>query len=384
MKSIFLFLFLFLNLGFTRILEVGSTKTYLTPSEVSSIAIDGDTILINAEEYIGDATVWYPNNLVIKGINGRPHLRANGVYVQGKGTWVIKGNNTTIENIEFSEASVPDQNGAGIRQDGGSLTIRNCYFHNNENGILGGTTGTILIEYSQFFYNGYGDGQSHNLYISNIDTLIFRYNYSHHARIGHNVKSRAKVNFIEYNRIMDENNGTSSYAIDIPNGGLTYIIGNLIQQGVDTDNSTIISYGAEGLINPISKLYFINNTVVNDRWAGTFLYVRTGSIAKIQNNIFTGPGTILNGVGNLITNLITDIPGFIDRSNFDYRLMKNSIAIDTGSNAGFGDVYSLTPTYEYQHLCEKKYRIQIGVIDIGAYEYADLPPVAPLSLTIYP
>jgi len=30
-----------------------------------------------------------------------------------------------------------------------------------------------------------------------------------------------------YNRIMDEADGNSSYAVDIPNGGRAYLIGNL-------------------------------------------------------------------------------------------------------------------------------------------------------------
>jgi hypothetical protein len=54
----------------------------------------------------------------------------------GKGIWVISGNDTVVENIEFSGAAVPDANGAGIRFEGVNLTVRNCYFHHNQNGIL--------------------------------------------------------------------------------------------------------------------------------------------------------------------------------------------------------------------------------------------------------
>ena len=31
---------------------------------------------------------------------------------------------------------MPDQNGAGIRYEAGDLTINDCYFHDNEMGIL--------------------------------------------------------------------------------------------------------------------------------------------------------------------------------------------------------------------------------------------------------
>lgn len=128
-----------------------------------------------------------------------------------------------MENIEFSGCAVPDKNGAGIRQEGANLTVRSCYFHDNENGILAGTVknGPIWIEYSEFGYNGNGDGYSHNLYINNVDTLIFQFNYSHHAKIGHELKTRAHVNYILYNRLSDEVTGTASRNIDIPNGGTT-------------------------------------------------------------------------------------------------------------------------------------------------------------------
>ena len=90
----------------------------------------------------------------------------------------------------------------------------------------------------------------------------------------------------------------SSYAINLPNGGATYIIGNLIQQGPNNDNSTLISYGEEGLIHSSRELYVVNNTIVNDYSGGTFIYAESGSEpAKIINNIFVGPGTVLSGPG---------------------------------------------------------------------------------------
>jgi hypothetical protein len=377
-KIILSFLILIILLGnlnqlFATIIQVGPNKSLTVPSQAAAIAVDGDTIEIDAGEYLGDVTVWYPNNLLIRGVgSGRAHLRANGNYAQGKGIWVFKGNNIVVENIEFSEASVPDQNGAGIRQDGGSLTVRNCYFHDNEDGILGPDGGgTTLIEYSEFANNGYGDGQSHNLYILSADTLIFRYNYSHHAIIGHNLKSRAEVNYVLYNRIMDEQTGNSSYAIDLPNGGLSYVIGNLLQQGPNTDNSTIVNYGSEGLTNPIRELYFINNSLVNDRGSGSFLYVEQGVTAEIQNNIFARNGTVLNGPGNLTTNWVTNDPNFVDIDAFDYRLTVNSTgAIDLGSDPGSAGGYNLTPLWHYMHPISRESRSIINVLDIGAYEYS--------------
>jgi hypothetical protein len=46
----------------------------------------------------------------IRAVGGRARLRADGAHAEGKAIWVIKGNDTTIEGVEFSGAEVPDQN----------------------------------------------------------------------------------------------------------------------------------------------------------------------------------------------------------------------------------------------------------------------------------
>ena len=128
-----------------EVLLVGPDRLYKRPSEAASSAKDGDTIEIDAGVYSGDVAIWRQHNLIIRGVGGRANIKANGRAAEEKGIWVIKGDKTTVENIEFSGARVPDRNGAGIRQEGSGLTIRNCYFHHNENGILGGA-GNIRIE----------------------------------------------------------------------------------------------------------------------------------------------------------------------------------------------------------------------------------------------
>ena len=134
----------------SRTLRVGPDKQYTKPSKAAAVARDGDIIELDPVVYARDAAIWQAHNLTIRGVGGRAHLKANGANAQGKGIWVIKGNNTTIENIEFSGAEVPDTNGAGIRQEGTGLTVRHCYFHHNQMGILTGVNlkSDILVEHS--------------------------------------------------------------------------------------------------------------------------------------------------------------------------------------------------------------------------------------------
>ncbi len=354
----------------TRVVQVGPGRQFTDPSQVTGIVQSGDVVEIDAGVYNATESIWNTSNLTLRGVGGRAHLVAPATISNLKAIWVTAGTNIAVENIEFSGAAVPDKNGAGIRADGQDLAICASYFHDNEDGILGGA-GNVLIEYSEFARNGGcvpTFGCSHNIYIGGGNRFTLRYSYSHHASIGHLVKSRAQENHILYNRIMDEADGTSSYKIDLPNGGLSYVIGNLLQQGPNTDNSTIVAYGEEGLINPSKTLYVVNNTFVNDFGSGTFVSAG-GSTATLQNNLFVGSGTLVSGTATQVTNLQTNTPNFVDRAAFDYRPTATTPGIDQGTAPGLGGAFDLTPVYQYVHPTNREVRPTRNGIDIGAYEY---------------
>lgn len=360
-------------------LRVGPGRTYTTVRAASQAVADGDSVLIDAGLYSGDVTSWYASNLTILGVGtGRAHLDAAGVNEGGKGIWVLYGNNYTIENVEFSGATVPDQNGAGIRGDGGgNLFLRNCYFHDNEDGILAGAD-SMVIENSVFDHNGYGDGQSHNMYVWGRSFTI-RDSYTHRAIIGHDIKTRSRNNYILYNRIMDESDGTASYEIDIPEGGRSYVIGNVIEQGPNTDNSAIIAYAAENNNAGVLDLYVINNTIVNDRTSGAlFLQLRSGSTVTVRNNIFYGPGTLWSSGSTIVSSnnyvepSYNNSPGFASPSTYDFHLTAASPAtiVNAGAAPGVSVTgYPLAPTGQYVYDAQGTTRPTSGALDIGAFEY---------------
>src|SRR5258705_5380279 len=141
-------------------LTVGPGKMFPAPCAAIAAAHDGDLIEIDAAgTYDGDVCGVTKNGLTLRGVGGRAKIDAATKNYGGKGTWGISGNDTTVPKIEFSGATVPDKNGAGIRPEGNNLTVRGCYFHDNEDGILsGGSAGSqILVESSEFANNGFGD-----------------------------------------------------------------------------------------------------------------------------------------------------------------------------------------------------------------------------------
>jgi hypothetical protein len=355
-----------------RVLRVGPTRQFANPNDVTGI-VSGDVIEIDAGVYNGPATIWGTDNLTLRGVGGRAHIVAPANISNGKATWVTQGNNMMVENIEFSGAAVSGLNGAGIRGEGQDLAICGSYFHDNQEGILGGG-GNVLIEYTEFARNGNCidvNGCAHNIYIDNTNRFTLRYSYSHHASSGHLVKSRAAENYILYNRIMDEADGNSSYQIDLPNGGLSYIVGNLLQQGPLNENPILVTYGEEGLLRPNHTLYVVNNTFVNDASGGTFVFVQGGSTATVQNNLLVGPGTAVSGTATQTSNLKinTAAANFVDIGIFDYRPTAATPGIDQGTAPGLGGAFDLTPIYQYVHPTNREPRPVRNAIDIGAYEY---------------
>ena len=382
-------------------LRVGPGQSYDTIGRAAAAARDGDTIEIAAGDYTGAAAiaVWRANKLVIRGVNGRPHLKGGGESAEGKGIWVTKGANIVVENIEFSDAKVSENNAAGIRIEGANITIRNCDFHDNQNGVLASPNpqSDIVIENSIFTANGLdGEGYTHNIYIGAVRSFVLSASLSHRAIDGHNVKSRARLNRILYNRIMDEADGTASYAIDISEGGTAYIIGNVIQQGPKTSNNAIVALAAEKK-DASDRFYVVNNTIVNDLDKGIFIDNFSPGAATVINNILAGPGTPLVGNGvlrdNLVTphtkptmldrltsdaspgtgalegNLVASNPGFVDATYYDYHLLPGSPAIGVGIQPRDSAGTLLLPEKQYEGPAKSVPRPHLDRLDLGALAY---------------
>ena len=345
--------------------HVGPDRALKTPSAAAAVAADGDTVLIDAGTYVGDVATWTQDDLTLRGEGGRAHLRAGGRSAQGKAIWVIAGDRTTVDRLEFSGATSPTRTAPGIRQEGAGLTVTRSWFHHNQNGILTGANpaSDIVIRRSRFFRNGAGDGYSHNLYVGAVRSLTVTGSYLWGADTGHELKSRAARNTIVGNRITDRD-ATASYSIDLPNGGRSLIAGNVVIQGPRSENSALLSYGAEGLTGS-STLWVVNNTLVNRRSSGTFVSLADGARARLRNNLLVGPGDLTNLAGvRERTNFRVGLRQFVAPARDDFRLRSGSSAIDAGAPVP----RRWRARWEYAHPTRQVRRPVVGRLDVGAFE----------------
>lgn len=262
-------------------------------------ARDGDVIELMPGTYAGEVAVIPPKRLTLRGVGERPVFVADGKTAQGRAIWLVQGGDVRIENVEFRGARSRDAGGAGVRQEGGRLTLARCAFLDNEHGVLTTNAADAELEIQSCVLGQAPrvvGGLSHLLYAGRIARLSVSGSRFHEGFEGHLIKSRARESRIAYNLIHDGEAGEASYEIDLPNGGRAFVVGNVIGQSRRTQNPVLVAYGTEGQAWDDSGLWLAHNTLINTRWLPAwFLRVfgdrlPDGVPVHAVNNLVAGPG----------------------------------------------------------------------------------------------
>lgn len=285
------------SLGAT--LKVGPDQAYKVPSAAAMVAKNGDHIEIAPGQYF-DCAVWNADNLVIEGTG--PGVVITDKTCMGKGLFVIEGNNTTVRDLTLTRSRVPDMNGAGIRLDNGNLTVDSVKFIDNQTGILGGVPGTtVTIRNSDFDKNGICAGAcAHAMYIADIRLLRVENSHFSNTRQAHSIKSRALRTEVIGCTITDGPDGTSSYLIDVPNGGALVVRDNTLEKGPKAENQTAIAIGEEGVAQPTPEITITDNNFRNDgSHQTTLVWNLTATPAVLKGNKLAGSVIPLKGDGRM-------------------------------------------------------------------------------------
>ncbi len=304
-----------------RVCHAGDTRAGCDVDTLAAAvaqASDGDRI-----EVVGDGPAYAQcaniggglEGVEIVGVCGTPHFQ--GTVCSLKGAFVLSdARNITLTNLEVSGLAISDSDGANaaaVRDQGlGGLRLRYVYFHDNQNGILGGA-GEMHIDWSKFEANGSAlrPGFTHNTYFSEDVTGVHIRNsvFLRAAHSGNNMKSRAQAMTFHCS-VTASLDGLDSREMDISEGGALTITNSLIQQGPPSENRNLVGFATEATNpdrrHPTQALVVRDSLFVNDATGGSMLVYNAfnGFSLDLARVHFVGSGTLvsnLNGGAETVT-----------------------------------------------------------------------------------
>ncbi|WP_428487669.1 hypothetical protein [Rhodopila sp.] len=288
--------------GLAATLEVGAGKPYPMPSAAAAAAHDGDHINIAAGSYF-DCAVWRANDLTIRGAAADTTVITDKTC-QGKGLFITYGNNIKISDLTLTRARVADFNGAGLRAEGGNLTLERVRFVNDQDGLLAAPAPgkSIIIRDSLFLHNGTcegGGGCAHDIYVNEIGLLRLEHTRFFETRSGHHIKSLAHQTEVIGCDLADGPNGSSSYVVDVPHGGGVLLRDNHIEKGPKSENhSSALIIGEDGVSQPTPEIVVEHNTFLVDGDYNSYLVNNmTATEAQLKGNTLQGNAKALRGDG---------------------------------------------------------------------------------------
>jgi hypothetical protein len=338
-------------------LMAGPNGAPLSIEEALNAAKDGDTIEVLPGTYTS-ALLIEGRRLTLRGVGKpTPVISGEGKLRQGHALWTVRGGEVTLENLEFRGSRSADGGGAGVRLEGGKLTILSCGFYDNEHGVVttNDPASTLSITSS-----GFGaapkvvGGLYHLLNVGRIGKLTITASRFQQGFEGHLIKTRARENLITYNFIHDGVRGGASYEVEIATGGLATLIGNVIAQGADGHNPVMLAYGSEGRAWDKNELYVAHNTFITYGWTPAwFIRVFTDRVpgelpVYVINNLLVGPGMFWPAVrGHLEGNRVATRGMLRDIWTYGFELPPDSMWRGSGVNPRNINGHDLSPKREF-------------------------------------
>ena len=296
-----------------RELLVGSGLEYSRIEDALAVASEGDTILVypldGGVPYEEPAVYVDKANIIFKGVyfpgESRVVLDGAGYDYSGVGSipraifqFQPGADGCVVEGFELTGAHNTSYNGAGVRiNQANHVTIRDCEIHDNDMGLMSngnGTTDTAVnqvIEFCHVHHNGNEAhaGFNHNFYMGGTSVTV-RGCEVNNSLTGHNIKSRARFNRVEWCYVHDSANrefdlvdaaGDTDYW-----GADSVIIGCLIvKDPACTGNRAVINFGQDIGNDHKGTLWVVNNTIVTPFISPVVNPSASSAGARLYNNL---------------------------------------------------------------------------------------------------
>lgn len=274
----------------------GATATYSTVQEALDAAQDGDTIqvLTSAPK---------PTNGGVS-INKSVKLLADpGVRWDFQGERLAGGDKAAIvptngaaviiEGFEISGCGMHKPGAdltSAIRDDGANwVTIKNCNLHDNQNHIAAASSNAMIeVIDCSLIRGGLGDGQSHNVYINQINQFTMTNVNSTEPNEGHALKCRAFRTIVNGGYYAAK----GGRAIDCPNGGKLTVTGATLDKPADANNGTILGYASENQDSGVSTGNTLESCTIIKGRSNCIIHTQAGAITFASDTNWQGDGQI--------------------------------------------------------------------------------------------
>jgi hypothetical protein len=305
-------------------LEVGAGKAFARIEEAVGKAAAGDEIVVypaadGAEGVYRKAAVLVRTpRLTLRAADAKGFVQIDGTGFDYSGSGHVPraifqfdpaAKGCVLEGFELSGAHNGSFNGAGVRiNQANDVVIRRCKIHDNDMGIMSngsvaaGSGAGQLIEGCTITDNGTtkDPGYNHNLYLGGTSVTVRGCEIAR-SITGHNLKSRAHLNVIEYNYIHDSANRELDLVDEKGNtdapGSDTILLGNFIVKRTGMDgNKTVIHFGQDGGHDHVGAIFLIHNTIVTPYVSPVLDIDAAGVAAHFINNVVSDAGAHQAGV----------------------------------------------------------------------------------------
>jgi hypothetical protein len=267
-------------------------------------AKDGDTIAIAKDDprepFVISKIVAVRADNVVWDFHGVP---SGNLAYGGKAAIVPVSAASIISGFDISGVGLDDTRAelrAAVRIDGeGYCTIEDCHFHECQNGIAAGTYNAVVeVKNTRLTGNGLlgAGGQTHNLYINDINELTLTDVESTGPVDGHAIKFRG------YRLIVDGGSYESKIgrSFDVPNGGKFTIKRATLTKQADANDGTMIGYMSEYRTSGESNDNTLEGCTINaGRSGGNQIQTEGGTITFAPDCQWIGTLTVA-GSGTVV------------------------------------------------------------------------------------
>jgi hypothetical protein len=298
--------------------QVGPSRSYTTLQAVVDRLGPGDVVQVDGNATYPPAVYLTQSGTRIAPITIVGVRSAGGTrpVISGAGAYGISvsADNIVLQGIEVTGST------KGIGVFGDNIRVSDCVIHGCNHGFIGyGTgTGSVTLEYSELYANGFNTGMYHQIYMATDEMAhpgaVFRlqYCYIHNGVNGDNVKTRSERNEIYYNWI--ELAGTTGHGLGLfapdpdDNAAVTVntaredadVVGNVIVQS----GESCARIGGDTPGYPTNGRYrFVNNAFIGTAQVDIIRTFNTIETLEMYNNV------IYNTAGGSSIRLLNDNDG---------------------------------------------------------------------------